>query len=89
MLIDTSAWLIMFDKNSSQNQKAVDLYRASNVKVTHSYIISELISLAMARRHSFSILDYVVDLLNDSNIEVLWIDETYTWKALDLLAKTR
>ena len=88
MLIDTSAWLIMFDKNNPQNKRTVDLYLSGNIRITHNYVISELISLAMARRHHLSrILDYVIDILNDSKIEVLWIDETYTWKALNLLVE--
>lgn len=86
MRIDTSAWLIMFDETSPQNKRAVDLYRSDDIRITHSYIISELVSLAIARRHPLlRILNYVEDLLKDSNIEVLWIDEAYTWKALNLL----
>ena len=78
----------MFDKNNPQNKRTVDLYLSGNIRITHNYVISELISLAMARRHHLSrILDYVIDILNDSKIEVLWIDETYTWKALNLLVE--
>lgn len=90
MFIDTSGWLILFDKKSSQHSKTLELYRSRNSKVTHSYVIVELVSLAISRRHTLSrIVDFVVDLLNDGSVEVVWIDEEDSLKALELLTGRR
>jgi len=90
MLIDTSAWLIIFDTSSSQHPSAMAEYDRTRRRVTYSYVIVELISLALSRRHSLSkILDFVFDILHDSEIELIWIDELTTHQALALLSERR
>jgi predicted nucleic acid-binding protein len=90
MLIDTSAWLIIFDNASSQHAFAMTEYDRARRRITHSYVVVELISLALSRRHSISkILDFVFDILHDSEVEVLWIDELITHQALALLSERR
>lgn len=90
MLIDTSAWLIIFDTSSSQHASAMNEYDRAQRRITHSYVIVELISLALSRRNSLSkILDFVFDILHDSEVEVIWIDELTTHEALALLSGRR
>ena len=65
-------------------------YDRTRRRVTYSYVIVELISLALSRRHSLSkILDFVFDILHDSEIELIWIDELTTHQALALLSERR
>lgn len=86
MLIDTSGWFCLFDRTDFRHKNAFDLYRSATLRITHSYILSELVALAISNRHSLSrIVPFVQDILVDTEIRTIWVDEILTWRAIDLL----
>ena len=86
MLVDTSGLLCLIHSRETQHERAVSLYDAATTRVTHSYVLGEFVSLAQARRvPRQAALDFGERLLNDSEIEMTWVDETLHRDALALL----
>jgi predicted nucleic acid-binding protein len=86
MLIDTSGLLCLHYPTEPLHSLACTAYKRATVRVTHSYIIAEYVALANARRFPrSSILAFVVDLLDNPDIETVWINESLYRKAIDLL----
>ncbi|PPJ62459.1 type II toxin-antitoxin system VapC family toxin [Cuspidothrix issatschenkoi] len=86
MLIDTSGLLCLHYPTEPLHSLACIAYQKATVKVTHSYIIAEYVALANARRFPrSSILAFVIDLLDNPDIETVWINESLYRKAIDLL----
>jgi uncharacterized protein len=54
--------------------------------LTHNYVLAELVALALVRGFSRSIvLSYISELLRNSDVQVVWIDELLHREAMDLL----
>ena len=86
MLIDTSGLLCLHYPTEPLHSLACTAYKRATVKLTHSYIIAEYVALANARRFPrSSILTFVIDLLDNPDIEMVWINESLYRKAIDLL----
>ena len=86
MLIDTSGLLCLHYPTEPLHSLACTAYKRATVKLTHSYIIAEYVALANARRFPrSSILAFVVDLLDNPDIETVWINESLYRKAINLL----
>jgi uncharacterized protein len=86
MLIDTSGLLCLHYPTEPLHSLACTAYKRATVRVIHSYIIAEYVALANARRFPrSSILTFVIDLLDNPDIEMLWISESLYRKAIDLL----
>jgi len=87
VLLDTSGVLCYIHKNESQHQEAVELLNnASKRSLTHSYVLAELIALALIRRFPRPVvLAFVMDLLNNPDIETVWVDEQLHREAMQLL----
>jgi uncharacterized protein len=86
MLLDTSGLLCLQYKTESLHTQALSEYQKANNRLTHSYIISEYVALANARRFPrLSALTFVVDLLDNPDIEVVWVDESLHREAVELL----
>lgn len=86
MLIDTSGWYCSLVEEDFRNPAAVSFYRSAARKITHSYIISELVALCSARRFSRTkTLQFVESLFNDPLVEIIWVDEALTMQAMELL----
>ncbi|WP_071190724.1 PIN domain-containing protein [Trichormus sp. NMC-1] len=86
MLIDTSGLLCLHYPTEPLHSLACTAYKKATVKLTHSYIIAEYVALANARRFPrSSILAFVVDLLDNPDIETVWINESLYRKAIELL----
>ncbi|HEY9825586.1 MAG TPA: nucleic acid-binding protein [Stenomitos sp.] len=87
MLLDTSGLLCYVHQNELQHQAAVQFLRIINKKyVTHSYVLAELIALALIRRFPrAAVLAFVMDLLNNPDIETVWVDEQLHREAMKLL----
>jgi predicted nucleic acid-binding protein len=86
MLLDTSGLLCLHFKTEPLHTQACNAYKKSVIRLTHSYIISEYVALANARRlpRQF-VLDFVVDLLDNPDIETIWVDEQLHRAAVELL----
>ncbi|MBP9664888.1 MAG: type II toxin-antitoxin system VapC family toxin [Pyrinomonadaceae bacterium] len=90
MLVDTSGWFCIFDDDDHRHDSATDLYRSHPFRLTHNYIIAELVPLIIARRKGLSkALDAVASVLEDVNVEIVWVDQTLTRRAIELLNERR
>ena len=85
MLLDTSGLLCLHYQTELHTQ-ACAAYRQATSRLTHSYIVAEYVALANARRFSrSSVLAFVVDLLDNPDIETVWVDESLHRSAVKLL----
>lgn len=86
MLLDTSGLLCLHYQTEPFHSQAVKAYREAVTRTTHSYIISEYIALVTARRlDRSSAIDFVIRLLDNPDIETVWIDESLHRSAIALL----
>lgn len=86
MLLDTSGLLCLHYQTEPLHTQACTAYKRAIIRLTHSYIISEYVALATARRFPrSSALAFVVDLLDNPDIETVWVDEPLHREAVELL----
>jgi uncharacterized protein len=86
MLLDTSGLLCLHNRAEPFHAQARTLYRAARVRLTHSYVLAEFVALANARRlPRVAARTFVVDLVENPDIETVWIDETLHREAMALL----
>lgn len=87
MLLDTSGLLCFLHKDEPQHRKAVELLSTtSRALLTHNYVLAELVALALVRGFSRStVLLYTLELLGNSNVQIIWVDELLHREAMDLL----
>jgi predicted nucleic acid-binding protein len=86
MLLDTSGLLCLHYQTEPLHAQARTAYKKATSRLTHSYVIAEYVALANARHFSrSSVLSFVVDLLDNPDIETIWIDESLHRSALKLL----
>ena len=87
MLLDTSGLLCFLNQDEPQHPRAVELMKNSRIPwLTHSYVLAELVALAMVRRFARAIvLNYTLELLNSPGIEIVWVDEMLHRQAMNLL----
>ncbi|NJK34273.1 MAG: type II toxin-antitoxin system VapC family toxin [Oscillatoriales cyanobacterium SM2_2_1] len=87
MLLDTSGFLCYLHQNEPQHQEATRLLNsASKRSLTHSYVLAELIALALIRRFPRpAVLAFVMDLLDNPDIETVWVDEQLHRESMKLL----
>ena len=86
MLLDTSGLLCCFDRAEPRGDKARLLFDTAPVLLTHSYVLAEFMPLCDARRlNRARALDFAGDLLDNEDMEVIWVDEPRHRGALTLL----
>ena len=86
MLLDTSGLLCFLHQDESQHAVAVELLAKANDLLTHNYVLAELIALALIRRFSrTTVLSYTLELLDNPNVEFVWVDESLHREAMNLL----
>jgi predicted nucleic acid-binding protein len=86
LLLDTSGLLCYVHRAESQHQQAVQILDTASHSLTHSYVLAEFVALALIRRFSrLATLTFVSDLLENPDIEVVWVDELLHRKAVELL----
>jgi predicted nucleic acid-binding protein len=87
VLLDTSGLLCYLHQNEPQHYEAVQLLNsASKRSLTHSYVLAELIALALIRRFPRpAVLAFVMALLDTPDIETVWVDEQLHREAMQLL----
>lgn len=85
LLINTSGLLCYVHKSEPQHQQAVQLLDASNQNLTHNYVLA-FVALALVRRFPrLATLTLIADLLENPDIEVVWVDEALHRAAVELL----
>jgi predicted nucleic acid-binding protein len=86
MLLDTSGLLCLQHRAEPYHLQAGVLYKQARNRLTHSYILTEFVALATARRlPRLPALTYIADLLENPDIETVWIDESLHREAMTLL----
>jgi predicted nucleic acid-binding protein len=76
MLLDTSGLYCYLDADDAVHLNAVSLLNSSGRRVTHNYVLAELVALCNARRVNRRLaLEFVYGLVNDPEIEVVWITQ--------------
>ncbi len=86
MLLDTSGLFCLLHKREPEHVTAKQVYANAPIRFTHNYVLDELVSLAHIRRiPRRDTLSFSQQLLNDSKVEIVWIDEALPRQALDLL----
>lgn len=86
MLLDTSGLLCFHHRAEPQHADAVRLFSAAPLRLTHNYILAEFVALAHTRRlPRQGALDFVADLHDNTQVEVVYVDQGLHRTALDLL----
>ena len=87
MLLDTSGLLCFLHQDEPQHTVAVELLaKANGFLLTHNYVLAELIALALIRRFSrATVLSYTLELLDNPNVDFVWVNESLHREAMNLL----
>lgn len=86
LLLDTSGLLCYVYKSEPQHIQAVKIFDAASCSLTHNYVLAEFVALALIRRFPRqSTLAFISDLLDNPDIEVVWVDESLHREAVKLL----
>ncbi len=86
LLLDTSGLLCYLHQDELQHQEAVQLFNQSNWSLTHSYVLAELVALAQVRGFPrIPTLNFINDLVDHPDIEIIWVNESLHRKAVALL----
>jgi predicted nucleic acid-binding protein len=86
MLLDTSGLLCLLDESDKRHGEAQALYKTADEPSTHNYVLAEFVPLCQSRRiNRADALTFVIDLLHNPRIEVVWVDEFLHRTALTLL----
>jgi uncharacterized protein len=86
MFLDTSGLLCLHNRAEPLHRDARTLYQAARMRVTHSYVLAEFVALAQARRlPRMAALTFVSDLVENTDIETVWVDEVLHREAMALL----
>jgi uncharacterized protein len=87
MLLDTSGLLACLDASESRHVKAVAFYDSRAIRLTHNYVLAELVALAQARHLPREpVIRFVAQLSVDRDIEMIWVDQALHQQAMALLA---
>jgi predicted nucleic acid-binding protein len=86
MLLDTSGLLALLDAREPFHQQACDHYARAATRVTHGFVLAELVALTNARGvPQGAVLQFLTSLLANPDIETIWPDEILTSRAVALL----
>ncbi len=86
MLLDTSGLLCLHYSTEPLHSEACAAYKRATIRLIHSYVIAEYVALATARRFPrLPVLTFVVDLLDNPGVEMVWVDESLHRAAVGLL----
>jgi predicted nucleic acid-binding protein len=88
MFLDTSGLLCVHNKAEPHHVLAKKLFKQYRQKLTTSYVLSELVTLAWVRGMPRPItLTFVRKLIESRTITVVWVDEPLHLAAMELLEK--
>ena len=88
MFLDTSGLLCLLNRSEASHSEAVGLYTAATSRVIHNYVLAEFVALASARGVRRSIaLKYLADLLQNPDVQMIWVDRDLHDAAMDLLQR--
>ena len=86
IFLDTSGLFACCATSEPHSKEARRLFEQSSAKLTHSYVLSELITLASARGFArLPIYLFVGELLAHPQVTTIWVNEPLHLAAMDLL----
>ena len=86
MLLDTSGLLSLLDAREPLHQAACDAYARATTRITHGFVLAELVALANVRGlPPGPVLQFVRTLVANPDIDTIWPAETLTSQALAML----
>lgn len=87
MLVDTSGLLCFLHRDEPEHPVAVQILTNTKQRwLIHNYILAELVALALIRRlRRDTVISYVLELLANDYVEIVWVDEKLHRQAIDLL----
>ena len=86
MFLDTSGLLNYQSDRETQHDVAVALFERPGVKLTHSYVLSEFVALAQARKLPRGpALALLRRLIAHPEVHIVWVTEELHHRALSLL----
>jgi uncharacterized protein len=86
LLLDTSGLLCYVHSGEPEHQKAVEFLNSASGSLTHGYVLAEFIALAQVRGFPrTAALKFIIDLLENPDIETVWINELLHQEAVKLL----
>lgn len=90
MFIDTSGFFCIFSERDTNHAAAIELYEAARSRLTTNYVLAEYVALADARGlPREDAVSFSAEIINDRNIEVIWVDENLHRRAVELLQNRR
>ncbi len=90
MLLDTSGLFGLLHRDEPQHTKAIDLFARAKVRLTHSYVLAELVPLAHVRGLPRDlVLEFSQRVLDNDEVELVWVDELLHRQAVNLLRARR
>src|SRR5690349_746443 len=88
MFLDTSGLLCYLDRTEARHGDAVSLMNVAPTRITHNYVLAELVALCQARGPDRVIaLAFAGELAEDPAVEVVWVDDTLHAAALAYLRR--
>lgn len=88
MLLDTSGLLSFLHKAEVNHREAVRLMAGAPIRLTHGYVLAELVALGRARKFPPApVLDFLEDLPVGIGIEVVFVGDDLHARAVDLLRR--
>lgn len=89
MFLDTSGLLAYLDASAASHADAETFFYAAPSRLIHSFVLAEFVALCQARKLNREMtLSFVTDLLQNPEIEIIWVDELLILAALEFM-KTR
>jgi predicted nucleic acid-binding protein len=90
LLLDTSGLLCYLHQGEPQHEQAVLYFDRANQSLTHNYVLAELIALAQVRRFPrLPTFNFINDLLDHPDIELVWVDQSLHRQAMTLLMERK
>jgi len=88
VLLDTSGLVAYLDASAASHADAETFFHAAPSRLTHSFVLAEFVALCHARRLNRELsLSFVTDLLQNPEVEVIWVDELLIRAALEFLKR--
>lgn len=90
MFVDTSGLLVYFDARADKHAAAVAMFTDRPVLATHSGVLLEFVPLCRSRNLNLSnALAFLIDLVDNPSVDVVWVDEELLRAAILLLQGRR
>ena len=86
MFPDTSGLMCLFDSGDHRHSSAKGYFDATNLRITHNYVLAEFVALSIARKAPAKhALRFVESIRKGSDIDVIWVGEELHEQAIQLL----